>query len=94
MSPWNAYLEDIIFSFCKQKELAEKAFRQRRASWSWRFSLIGAGFGRLRAMQGEVEDPATGASRPSRRPHDSIRRVCLGKGPSHDRGRMAGLHRS
>ena len=28
MSPWTAYLEDIIFSFRKQKELAEKAFRQ------------------------------------------------------------------
>ena len=28
MSPWNAYLEDITFSFRKQKELAEKAFRQ------------------------------------------------------------------
>jgi hypothetical protein len=25
---WKAYLEDIIFSFRKQKELAEKAFRQ------------------------------------------------------------------
>jgi hypothetical protein len=28
MSLWNAYLEDIIFSFRKHKELAEKAFRQ------------------------------------------------------------------
>ena len=28
MSLWNAYLEDITFSFRKQKELAEKAFRQ------------------------------------------------------------------
>jgi hypothetical protein len=28
MSLWNAYLEDIIFSYRKQKELAEKAFRQ------------------------------------------------------------------
>jgi hypothetical protein len=28
MSLWKAYLEDIIFSFRKQKELAEKAFRQ------------------------------------------------------------------
>ena len=28
MSLWNAYLEDILFSFRKQKELAEKAFRQ------------------------------------------------------------------
>ena len=28
MSPWNAYLEDITFSFRKQKELAEKALRQ------------------------------------------------------------------
>src|SRR5262249_12064741 len=28
MSPWKAYLEDIIFSFRKHKELAEKAFRQ------------------------------------------------------------------
>jgi hypothetical protein len=28
MSPFNAYLEDIIFSFRRQKELAEKAFRQ------------------------------------------------------------------
>src|SRR4051812_7754013 len=25
---WKAYLEDIVFSFRKQKELAEKAFRQ------------------------------------------------------------------
>ena len=28
MSLWNAYLEDIIFSYRKQKGLAEKAFRQ------------------------------------------------------------------
>ena len=28
MSLWKAYLEDILFSFRKQKELAEKAFRQ------------------------------------------------------------------
>jgi hypothetical protein len=28
MSLWTAYLEDILFSFRKQKELAEKAFRQ------------------------------------------------------------------
>ena len=28
MSLWNAYLEDIIFSYRKQRELAEKAFRQ------------------------------------------------------------------
>jgi uncharacterized damage-inducible protein DinB len=28
MSPWQAYLDDIIFSFRKQKELAEKAFSQ------------------------------------------------------------------
>jgi hypothetical protein len=28
VSLWNAYLEDITFSFRKQKELAEKAFRQ------------------------------------------------------------------
>jgi hypothetical protein len=28
VSPWNAYLEDITFSFRRQKELAEKAFRQ------------------------------------------------------------------
>jgi hypothetical protein len=28
VSLWKAYLEDIIFSFRKQKELAEKAFRQ------------------------------------------------------------------
>jgi hypothetical protein len=28
VSLWKAYLEDIIFSFSKQKELAEKAFRQ------------------------------------------------------------------
>jgi uncharacterized damage-inducible protein DinB len=28
MSPWNAYLEDITFSFRKHKELAEKAFQQ------------------------------------------------------------------
>src|ERR1700739_1580945 len=28
MSLWNAYLEDIIFSFRKHKELAEKASRQ------------------------------------------------------------------
>ena len=28
MTLWNAYLEDILFSFRKQKELAEKAFRQ------------------------------------------------------------------
>lgn len=28
MSLWNAYLQDILFSFQKQKELAEKAFRQ------------------------------------------------------------------
>ena len=28
MSLWEAYLEDILFSFRKQKELAEKAFRQ------------------------------------------------------------------
>lgn len=28
MSLWNAYLADILFSFRKQKELAEKAFRQ------------------------------------------------------------------
>ncbi len=28
MSLWNAYLEDILFSFRKQKQLAEKAFRQ------------------------------------------------------------------
>ncbi len=28
MSLWNAYLEDIVFSFRKQKEMAEKAFRQ------------------------------------------------------------------
>jgi hypothetical protein len=28
VSPWNAYLEDIRFSFRKQKELAEKAIRQ------------------------------------------------------------------
>jgi len=28
VSPWNAYLEDIIFSFRKHKELAEKAFCQ------------------------------------------------------------------
>jgi Protein of unknown function (DUF1572) len=28
MSSWKAYLEDMIFSFCKHKELAEKAFRQ------------------------------------------------------------------
>ena len=28
MSLWRAYLEDILFSFRKQKELAEKAFRQ------------------------------------------------------------------
>jgi hypothetical protein len=28
MSLWQAYLEDIRFSFRKQKELAEKAFRQ------------------------------------------------------------------
>jgi uncharacterized damage-inducible protein DinB len=27
-SLWNAYLEDILFSFRKAKELAEKAFRQ------------------------------------------------------------------
>jgi hypothetical protein len=28
VSLWTAYIEDIIFSFRKQKELAEKAFRQ------------------------------------------------------------------
>jgi len=28
VSLWNAYREDILFSFRKQKELAEKAFRQ------------------------------------------------------------------
>ena len=28
MPLWNAYIEDILFSFRKQKELAEKAFRQ------------------------------------------------------------------
>src|SRR6516225_11904248 len=28
MPLWNTYLEDIRFSFRKQKELAEKAFRQ------------------------------------------------------------------
>jgi hypothetical protein len=28
VSHWQSYLEDIIFSFRKQKELAEKAFRQ------------------------------------------------------------------
>jgi uncharacterized damage-inducible protein DinB len=28
VSLWSAYLEDILFSFRKQKELAEKAFRQ------------------------------------------------------------------
>jgi hypothetical protein len=28
MSVWNAYLQDILFSFRKHKELAEKAFRQ------------------------------------------------------------------
>jgi uncharacterized damage-inducible protein DinB len=28
VSPWKAYLEDISFSFRKQKELAEKAIRQ------------------------------------------------------------------
>jgi uncharacterized damage-inducible protein DinB len=28
MPLWQAYLEDILFSFRKQKELAEKAFRQ------------------------------------------------------------------
>jgi Protein of unknown function (DUF1572) len=28
MSPWKAYLEDIILSFRKAKEFAEKAFRQ------------------------------------------------------------------
>jgi hypothetical protein len=28
MSHWQSYLEDIIFSFRKHKELAEKAFRQ------------------------------------------------------------------
>ena len=28
MSPWEAYLDDIRFSFRKQKELAEKALRQ------------------------------------------------------------------
>jgi hypothetical protein len=28
VSLWNAYLEDILFSFRKQKKLAEKAFRQ------------------------------------------------------------------
>ena len=28
MSLWKAYLEDLRFSFRKQKELAEKAFRQ------------------------------------------------------------------
>jgi uncharacterized damage-inducible protein DinB len=28
MSLWQAYLEDILFSFRKQKDLAEKAFRQ------------------------------------------------------------------
>ena len=28
MSPWNAYLEEILFSFRRQQELAEKAFCQ------------------------------------------------------------------
>jgi uncharacterized damage-inducible protein DinB len=28
MSIWKSYLEDIILTFCKQKEFAEKAFRQ------------------------------------------------------------------
>jgi hypothetical protein len=30
MSLWKAYLDDVIFSFRKQKDLAEKAFRQVR----------------------------------------------------------------
>ena len=28
MSPWQTYLDDIVFSFRKHKELAEKAFQQ------------------------------------------------------------------
>jgi uncharacterized damage-inducible protein DinB len=28
VSPWNAYLEDIVFGFRRQKELADKAFCQ------------------------------------------------------------------
>jgi len=28
MSTWNAYRDDIRFSFCKQRELAEKAYQQ------------------------------------------------------------------
>src|SRR5438093_3240880 len=36
MSLWNAYLDDITFSFRKQKDLAERAFRQVQSEKDFR----------------------------------------------------------